>query len=82
MKTELNKIPTVTQGCYAALRHGGEPVWRARVALGLADEAAARLERQFQRRRDGGPDPMRPRFARHAEHVAAVLGEGGYPVLR
>ncbi len=82
METELNKISPVTLGSYAALRHGGEPAWRARVALGLADEAAVRLERQFRSRRDNGPDPMRPRFAQHAEHVAAVTAEGGYPVLR
>jgi hypothetical protein len=24
---------------------------------------------------------MRPRFARHASHVAAVMARGGYPVL-
>jgi len=38
------------------------------------------LEAQFQVRRPGG-ERMRPRFARHEKHVAAVLAAGGYPVL-
>lgn len=39
------------------------------------------LEAWFRRRGGGpGPDAMRPSFARHAAHVRAVLGEGGYPV--
>lgn len=40
-----------------------------------------RLERQFLARPGRGEDAMRPRFARHEEHVQAVLRQGGYPVL-
>ena len=42
---------------------------------------ANRFEQLFQRRPRGGQDPMRPRFARHEAHVAAVMAAGGYPVL-
>jgi hypothetical protein len=51
------------------------------VALGLGQAEQARLERLFQARAYPGPDPMRPRFARHAAHVAAVTAAGGYPAL-
>jgi hypothetical protein len=41
------------------------------------------MEALFRARRGGaGPDAMRPRFARHETHAAAVLAAGGYPVLR
>jgi hypothetical protein len=41
-----------------------------------------RLEKLFQARRGGGvDDPMKPRYAKHGRHVAAVLAEGGYPIL-
>jgi len=66
---------------YAALRHGGTPAGQARVQLGLKAQVAARLERHFQARSGGGLDPMRPRFAKHAQHVRAVLAQGGYPAL-
>jgi hypothetical protein len=40
------------------------------------------LEAWFLRRsRGAGPDAMRPSFARHGQHVAAVMGAGGYPAL-
>ena len=40
------------------------------------------LETVFHiRERRGGPDGMRPVFARHDRHVAAVLAAGGYPTL-
>jgi hypothetical protein len=66
---------------YAACRHGGAPPDLARVELALPAETAAKLERLFQRRPGGGPGAMRPRFARHAAHVQAVMAEGGYPAL-
>jgi hypothetical protein len=53
----------------------------ARAALGLPEAAAARFERLFLARPGAGPDPMRPRFARHEFHVAAVMAQGGYPML-
>lgn len=49
--------------------------------LGLGPATVVRLERIFQRRDGGGPDAMRPRFARHEAHVRAVLGAGGYRTL-
>jgi hypothetical protein len=60
------------------LRHGGCPPGAARAQLGLTASVATRLERLFQRKPGGGPDPMRPRFARHEAHVAAVMAHGGY----
>lgn len=80
--TYANPPPTtLTSKSYAALRHGGAPPWRAQAQLGLKARVAVRLEKMFQARRGGSHDPMRPRFARHAAHVAAVLRQGGFPVL-
>ena len=72
---------TLASRSYAVLRYEGLPPPRVRDALGLAEETAARLERLFQAKPGGGGDPMRPRFAHHAAHVAAVTAEGGYPVM-
>ena len=72
---------TLASASYAALRYEGVPPPRARETLGLEDATAARLEQLFQARPGGGDDPMRPAFARHAAHVKAVMGEGGYPAL-
>jgi hypothetical protein len=66
---------------YAALRHGGAPAARARQQLGLDRDLGVRLERSFLARRTFAGDAMRPRYARHAEHVRQVLEAGGYPVL-
>lgn len=71
-----------TGQAYAALRHGGASQTRARAELALSAESAAALEARFRIRRPGqGADAMRPRFARHQAHVAAVLAQGGYPVI-
>lgn len=70
-----------TSAAYAASRHGGAPPGLAAVELALPAETAAELERLFQRRPGGGPGRMRPRFARHAAHVAAVMAAGGYPAI-
>jgi len=66
---------------YATSRHGGAPPDLVQVELDLPPETAARLERLFRARPGGGADAMRPRFARHAAHVRAVVALGGYPVL-
>ncbi len=66
---------------YAALRHAGLPPARAAAELRLEPLRALRLERLFRDRRGGGLNPMRPRYARHGRHVAAVLAQGGYPAL-
>lgn len=66
---------------YSVLRYEGAPPCAVRLRLRLGAPAAARLERLFQGSGGRGPEPMRPRFARHELHVAAVLAEGGYPVL-
>jgi hypothetical protein len=67
---------------YAALRYGGAPPGQAKAQLALPTSLAAQLEAMFRRRTGGGPDPMRPRFARHGAHVAAVQAAGGYPALK
>ncbi|WP_041373488.1 hypothetical protein [Phenylobacterium zucineum] len=67
---------------YANLRRGGASAGRATTELGLPPGKARVLEALFQARPPGrGADAMRPRFARHGAHVAAVLAEGGYPAL-
>lgn len=72
---------TIASVSYAALRYGGVPPASAQAQLNLRPRVAVRLERLFQAREPGGSDPMRPKFARHARHVAAVLAQGGYPAL-
>jgi hypothetical protein len=64
-----------------ALRRGGDPPWRAQTQLGLSGLDAARSEGPFRRRLQQGCAGGLPRFAAHGDHVAAVLREGGYPVL-
>jgi hypothetical protein len=68
---------------YAALRQGGASRSRAGLELGLSTDEQHQLEALFRVRRPGlGCDAVRPRFARCAQHVAAVQRAGGYPVLR
>ena len=68
---------------YAALRYGGASQARAQAELAITPRHAGRLETLFHVPRPGKLlDRMRPRFARHEAHVAAVLAGGGYPVLR
>ena len=65
------------------LRHGGASQARACVELGVSFGRGQVLEALFRGvRGGGGPDAMRPRFARHEQHAAAVLAAGGYPALR
>jgi hypothetical protein len=68
--------------CYVNLRYEGYPPPRARAELGLSEGPAAKLERLFLTRCAEGRSAMRPKFARHAKHVAAVRAAGGFPVLR
>jgi hypothetical protein len=81
MTSTTHNLDTLASKRYAALRYEGIPPPRVRASLGLSEPIAARLERLFLGRSGGGDDPMRPRFARHREHVEAVLEAGGYPVL-
>jgi len=68
---------------YAALRYGGASQARAQAELAITPLQAGQLESLFHVPRPGKLlDRMRPRFARHDRHVAAVLAGGGYPVLR
>lgn len=68
---------------YAALRYGGASQDRARAELAITPGEAGKLEAIFNVGRPGKMlDRMRPRFARHGGHVAAVLAAGGYPALR
>lgn len=82
MTTSSLHISTLASASYAVLRQGGSTPEAARALLDLPNATAARFERLFRARTGGGPDPMRPAFARHTAHVRAVLAEGGFPVLR
>jgi hypothetical protein len=66
---------------YAASRRGGCPPERARRELALPSGRAAKLE-TWLLAKGGGPQSQRPSFARHRQHVGAVLACGGFPVLR
>ena len=68
---------------YAALRYSGASDRRAWTELGLAPRRGRELEAMFRAPRPGDrSDRERPRFARCAQHVAAVVAAGGFPVLR
>jgi hypothetical protein len=69
---------TIASAVYAALRQGGAPPAHASAQLGLDRSIGGELETWFRTRRGG---IVRPRFARHDRHVAAVLAAGGFPVL-
>jgi hypothetical protein len=69
---------TIASAAYAALRQGGAPPAHASAQLGLGRRVSRELETWFRARRGGA---VRPRFARHERHVAAVLAEGGFPAL-
>lgn len=81
MSASTLHISTLAGACYAVLRHMGASPEAARAELDLPAATAARFEQRFLGRPRGGPDPMRPRFARHETHVRAVLAQGGFPVL-
>lgn len=81
MPTQNRRYTTSASASYAVLRHGGSPPAAAQAELALEPRRALRLERLFQARKGGGPDSIKPRFAHHAAHVAAVERAGGYPVL-
>jgi len=68
---------------YAALRYSGASESRAWTELGLVPRRGRELEAVFRAARPGDrADRERPRFARCAQHVAAVKAAGGFPVLR
>ena len=68
---------------YAVLRFGGSPPASARAELALSEPGARLQETLFRLRPRGhGDEAMRPRFARDARHVAAVVRAGGYPALQ
>ena len=72
-----------TPSTYAALRYGGASQTRAQAELALSAREAKSLEHIFRVVRPGKMlDRMRPRFARHDEHVVAALAAGGYPALK
>lgn len=81
MKPFSPPSPSLASASYAVCRHGGAPPELVRIELALPADTAARLERMFRARPGGGTDPMRPRHARHAAHVRAVMAQGGYPAL-
>lgn len=68
---------------YSALRYSGASAERAQAELRIGSDHARKLEAIFRVARPGKAlDRMRPRFAQHDAHVAAVRAAGGYPVLR
>ena len=68
---------------YAVLRFGGAPPASAQAELGLSEPGVRWQETLFRLRPRGhGEEAMRPRFARDARHVAAVVRAGGYPALQ
>jgi len=75
-------MANIDRESYSVLRYGGASQRRACAELGVSFGRSEFLEMRLQRRRGAGSDAMRPSFARHAAHVAAVMAEGGYPVLR
>lgn len=78
MNHDQQEVAAAAAPAYAALRFGGASPARARTELALEPLVAARLEAGFGR----WPGRwMRPRFARHAAHVAGVRAAGGFPVL-
>ncbi len=67
---------------FSALRLSGASLGRACAELGVPAARGRRLEALFRTPHPGQScDSARPRFARCAEHVAAVAALGGYPVL-
>ena len=74
------QIPHVAPS-YVVCRLGGAPPETAQNELGLTPKTVARLERLFQRRPGGGADAMKPRFARHDQHVTSAMALGGFPGL-
>jgi hypothetical protein len=81
MKPFRTPVSPLASASYSVCRHGGAPPQLAAEELSLPPETAARLERLFRSRAGGGLDAMKPRFARHAAHLRAVLALGGFPVL-
>lgn len=65
------------------MRYGGASRARAGALLAISPAEALSQERIFNVPRPGKAlDRMRPRFASHQAHVAAVVAAGGYPVLQ
>lgn len=76
-------MANIEQETYLALRHGGASQAKVCAELGVSFGRSKALERRLRSRRPGeGADSMRPRFARDARHIAAVMAAGGYPTLR
>jgi hypothetical protein len=78
MGYETQARPAATGQEYAALRQTGTSPTRARVELGIAPGLARRLETSFRVKSLKGGDVQSPRFARHDEHVALVMAQGGF----
>ena len=81
MEHDLIPQPVNAQD-YAVLRQSGTQASRACAQLGLTDVQAARMERQLRRRVAAGiGDDQLPKFARHGDHVRAVMAQGGFWAL-
>ena len=82
-ETHLTAVPPPRSGQdYTALRQTGTPAGRAQIELGLATSQARRLETGFRARTArGAGDLQLPKFARHDDHVRAVMEQGGFCVF-
>jgi hypothetical protein len=81
MKHLTSRPRSYDAASYVVCRMGGAPPALAQSELRLTSEAVARLERLFQARPGGEGDAMKPRFARHGDHVRDALAAGGFPEL-
>ena len=70
----------IDQESYSVLRFGGATQVRACAELCVSSGRMRTLEAQFRVMRPGGGQG-RPRFARDAAHVSAILQAGGFSVL-
>lgn len=79
-ETQMTARPLPRSGQdYAALRQTGTPAGRAQIELGLPNGQARRLEAGFRARAArGAGDLQLPKFARHDDHVRAVIEQGGF----
>lgn len=68
-------------GDYANLRRGGSSAAQAGAFLRMEEKTRRHMERAFRGQVARGAGEAQPRFARHDKHVAAVMGQGGFPAL-
>lgn len=78
-KSKPPSLPAL--GDYANLRRGGASAAQAGAFLRLGPRAMRNMEKAFRGQVARGAGEAQPKFARHDRHVAAVMGQGGFPAL-